>query len=45
MLVAVGGVVMGARLVIIESRMAYQILREESAHVVRSLIVGPRPGG
>ncbi len=45
MVVAVGGVVMGARLIIIESRMAYQILREESAHVVRSLIVGPKPGG
>lgn len=44
MLVAVGGVASGARLIIRESRMAYRILKEESAHVVKMLLVGPKPG-
>jgi hypothetical protein len=41
MAVAVGGVARGAWLVVRESRMAYAILREETAHVLRVLIVPP----
>ena len=44
MLVAVSGVVAGARLIIRESRMAYSILKEESEHVVEMLLAGPKPG-
>jgi hypothetical protein len=42
MVVAVSSILIGARLIVIESAMAYQILREESAHVVRSLIITPK---
>ncbi|MGL4552829.1 MAG: DUF2721 domain-containing protein [Gemmataceae bacterium] len=41
MAVAIGGIVTGAGLVVRESRMAYTILREESAHVLRMLRRGP----
>lgn len=42
MVVAVGGILLGARLIVIESAVAYTVLREESAHVVRSLIITPK---
>jgi hypothetical protein len=42
MVIAVGGIIMGARLIIVESAVAYTVLREESAHVVRSLIITPK---
>jgi hypothetical protein len=44
MAVAIGGILTGAAVLVRESRIAYSILREESAHVVRLLRGGPPPG-